>query len=162
MTMMRRYHYVGPAELRSLPRTVSVVLAAPADLDRWLAEQRGPEVDEPFTFVVTLDGALRLAPRRSEHVTCADGQDVLAAGEMAFVKTGGGWAVGSVSNQSTGYCPDPSSWPAVAAALERAGIGHPGSYTSEIVFRMCGACGERTIVRDGDFTCALCDSALEV
>ena len=162
MTMMRRYHYVGPAELRSLPRTVSVVLAAPADLDRWLAGQRGSEVDEPFTFVVTLDGALRLAPRRSEHVTCADGLDVLAAGEMAFVRTGSGWAVGQVSNQSTGYCPDPSSWPAVAAALERAGIGHPDGYTSGIVFRLCGACGERNIVRDGDFTCALCDNALDV
>jgi hypothetical protein len=162
MTMVRQYPYVGPAELRSLPRTVSVVLAAPADLDRWLAAQRGPEVEEPFTFVVTLDGVLRLAPRRSEHVTCADGQDVLAAGEMAFVDIGSGWAVGQVSNQSTGYCPDPSSWPAVAAALERAGIGHPGGYTSEIVFRLCGACGERNIVRDGDFTCALCDSALDV
>ena len=158
----RRYSYIGPAELRSLPRTASTVLETPADLDCWLAAQRPAEVDEPFTFVVTVDGSLRLAPRRSEHVTCAAGQDVLAAGEMAFVRTSAGWAVREVSNQSTGYCPDPSSWPAVAAALARAGIAHPPGFTAEIVFRRCAACGAHNVVRDGDYTCALCDSALEV
>lgn len=28
------------------------------------------------------------------------------------------------------------------------------------VFRRCPACGQRNIVRDNDFTCALCDHAL--
>lgn len=50
-------------------------------------------VDEPFTFVIDLDGTLRLAPRRSEHVACP-------------------------------------------------------------------RCGERNLVRYGDFICAICDAAL--
>lgn len=50
-------------------------------------------VDEPFTFVIDLDGTLRLAPRRSEHVACP-------------------------------------------------------------------RCEERNLVRGGDFTCAICDTAL--
>ncbi|GEC07984.1 hypothetical protein SSP24_56390 [Streptomyces spinoverrucosus] len=31
------------------------------------------ELAEPFTFVVDTEGALRWAPRRSEHVVCAGG-----------------------------------------------------------------------------------------
>ena len=34
------------------------------------------------------DARLRLAPRRSEHVDCAAGQHVLAAGEVPFVRDG--------------------------------------------------------------------------
>ena len=43
--------------------------------------------------VVTLDGVLRLAPRRSEHVALAGGRHVLAAGEMTFVGSAPGWRV---------------------------------------------------------------------
>src|SRR4051812_11915950 len=136
MAEARRYGYVGPDEVRALSRTASATVDGQADLDRWLAAQSRRDAADPFTFVVTVDRVLRLAPRRSEHVACAEGGDVLAAGEMAFVSTASGWAVGEVSNQSTGYCPDPSSWPAVAAALDRAGIAHPGGYTTAIVFRL--------------------------
>jgi hypothetical protein len=159
MASARRYSYVGPDSLRSLPGPPGASVTCPADLERWLAEQGGAE--EPFTFVIRADSpVLRLAPRRSEHVACAGGQEVLAAGEMAFVRAGAGWAVAEVSNQSTGYCPDPSSWPAVAEALDRAGVAHPPGYTTEIIFRFCPVCGERNIVREGDYTCALCDGAL--
>jgi hypothetical protein len=65
-----------------------------------------------------------------------------------------------VTNQSTGYCPDAICWAAVGRALERLGLEHPGDFTTKIVFRLCSSCGERNIVRDGDFTCALCDTAL--
>jgi hypothetical protein len=112
------------------------------------------------TFVVAADGALRLAPRRSEHVALPDGHDVLAAGEMRFVVDRDGWRVAEVTNQSTGYCPDPDSWPAVATALDHEGIRHPGDFTSKIIFRRCPGCGERNIVRDDDFTCALCGNDL--
>lgn len=47
-----------------------------------------------------------------------------------------------------------------AAALDAAGIPHPGGYTTPIIFRRCEGCGERNIVRDGDFTCAVCGDAL--
>jgi hypothetical protein len=129
-------------------------------LARWLAGRDRGELVEPFTFVVALDGRLRLAARRSEHVALADGNDVLAAGEIAFTPAGPGWHVIEVTNQSTGYCPDPDSWPAVGEALDRIGMRHPDDFTDKIIFRRCPACGERNVVRDNDFTCAQCDSAL--
>ncbi len=50
---------------------------------------------------------------------------MLSAGEIGFRRSGGGGAVGggweveTVSNLSTGYCPDVTSWPTVATALYR-------------------------------------------
>ncbi|GAA3238793.1 TFIIB-type zinc ribbon-containing protein [Dactylosporangium siamense] len=160
MEHLRRHRYVGPADLLDQPAAADTVAAGtPADLARWLAGRARGDLTEPFTFVVALDGVLRLAPRRSEHVALAGGRDVLAAGEMAFAADPG-WRVVAVTNQSTGYCPDPDCWPAVAGALDRAGIAHPGGFTDRVVFRRCPGCGERNIVRDGDLTCALCGGAL--
>jgi hypothetical protein len=45
--------------------------------------------------------------------------------------------VTEISNESTGYCPDLDSWPAVAAVLDRAGICHPDGFTQPIIFRAC-------------------------
>jgi hypothetical protein len=64
---------------------------------------------ESFTFVIDLGGALRLAPRRGEHVACADGAPVLSAGEITFLRDQDRWTVSEVSNPSTGCCPDPAS-----------------------------------------------------
>jgi len=147
---MRRYRYVGPAE-HAEGGTPGAVIASHTDLVAWL---RGGE--RVATFVVGVDGQLRIAHRRSEHVACAGAREVLAAGEMTFDRSG----VVAVSNQSTGFCPEPASWTAVAAALARAGIAHPGRYTDPFVFRRCDACGERNLVKDDDFTCALCDAPL--
>jgi hypothetical protein len=85
---------------------------------------------------------------------------VLSAGEIGFVASTGGWVVREVSNQSTGYCPDAVSWAAVAAALKRAGVPAPDGFTVALVFRHCPRCGGLNVVRDGDFTCALCEGAL--
>ncbi|MBC6457601.1 hypothetical protein [Actinomadura sp. HBU206391] len=159
----RRYRYVGPAELSDevRPGGEAVVIGCQADLDRWLKGRGGvQDLDEPFTFVVGLDGLLRLAPRRSEHVACAGGRDVLAAGEVRFAGTAGEWSVAQVSNQSTGYCPDPDCWPAVAGALERAGLPHPGDFTDKLLFRRCPGCGERNVVKDRYFFCDLCGAML--
>jgi hypothetical protein len=143
VSLMRRYRYVGPEELLSL-----------------VTSSRGGALDArcsgTFTFVVTTDGIVRVAPRHSEHVACAAGEDVLSAGEMR-VERG---RVVSISNQSTGYCPEPESWPVVAAALERAGVRHPGAFTDVIVFRRCTSCSQRNIVKDADFTCAVCGAPL--
>ena len=65
-----------------------------------------------------------------------------------------------VSNQSTGYCPEPESWPAVAAALGRIGVRHPGQFTTEVVFRRCVKCGERNVVKGGWFVCGVCEAEL--
>lgn len=118
-----------------------------------VARRRG---GEPFTFVVAVDGVLRLALRRSEHVACAGGAEVLGAGEIAFARDGAGWTVSEVSNQSTGYCPDPDCWPAVGDALDRAGVPNPGEFTDAVVFRRCPACAERNLVKEADFVCVVC------
>ncbi|MFE9635342.1 hypothetical protein [Streptomyces sp. NPDC006463] len=106
---------------------------------------------------------LRLAPRRSEHVACAGGDPVLAAGEICFIARPGeepAWEADEVSNLSTGYCPDLASWRAVAEALDRAGIGRPEGFTHAVVFRRCTACGECNVVRDAWFVCVFCDADL--
>ena len=156
---MKRYTYVGPAEIRAAIGPQSgTAIGSIDDLRRWLAAHalEREEGAIPATFVVSIDGTLRLASRRSEHVACAGGADVLAAGEIFFASD----RVTAVSNQSTGYCPEPESWPAVASALERAGIAHPQRFTRELVFRRCPACGERNIVKDDFFGCAICDAPL--
>jgi hypothetical protein len=162
METRHAYRYVGPADLGShaRPGPQVVIVTSPGVLAGWLAGRSRDELAEPFTFIVALDGLLRLAPRRSEHVDCAAGQDVLAAGEVLFAVAGGQWQVSEISNQSAGYCPDPDSWPAVARALDRAAIAHPGDFTHKFVFRRCPACAQVNIVRDGNFACALCDGAL--
>jgi hypothetical protein len=72
---------------------------------------------------------------------------------MFFAIDGGRVGVVEASNQSTGYCPEPESWTAVAAALDRIGVPHPGGFTLEIMFRRCPKCGERNMVKDGWFAC---------
>jgi hypothetical protein len=85
---------------------------------------------------------------------------VLGAGDIAFAGERGARVVTEVSNQSTGYCPHATSWAAVASALDRAGIDHPDGFTVAVVFRRCLDCGERNVVRDDDYTCALCGAEL--
>ncbi|GAA4985782.1 hypothetical protein [Kitasatospora paranensis] len=163
MTPRRRsYRYVGPAELAALagPGREGRRIRSPAGLAGWAAERGPQECGEPFTFVVDTAGVLRLAPRRSEHVVCAGGEAVLSAGEMALRQVSGRWTVDGVSNQSTGYCPDTRSWPAVAEALEHAGIDHPGGFTHEVVFRRCPGCRQLAIVREEDFVCVFCEAPL--
>jgi hypothetical protein len=156
------YRYIGPADLaeRARPGPDVITVTSAQALTRWLASRPADEPGEPFTFVVGLDSQLRLAPRRSEHVDCAAGQPVLAASEVLFTREGARWLVSEISNQSTGYCPDPDSWPAVASALDQIGLAHPSGFTHKFVFRRCPACGQLNIVRDGSFACAVCDSAL--
>ncbi|WP_330302009.1 MULTISPECIES: hypothetical protein [unclassified Streptomyces] len=158
----RSYRYVGPVELKAAVRPGSggCRISSVADFGSWVAERSAAELAEPFTFVVGTDGVLRLAPRRSEHVACAGGAMVLSAGEICFLREAGRWAVGDVSNHSTGYCPDVSSWSAVARALDDVELGRPSGFTHEVVFRRCPDCQERNIVREDDFVCVFCGSDL--
>ncbi|PWI08688.1 hypothetical protein DIZ27_21125 [Streptomyces sp. NWU339] len=158
----RSYRYVGPVELKAavLPGSGGCRISSAADFGSWVAERSAAELAEPFTFVVGTDGVLRLAPRRSEHVACAGGAMVLSAGEIGFLREAGRWAVGDVSNHSTGYCPDVSSWSAVARALDDVELGRPSGFTHGVVFRRCPDCQEHNIVREEDFVCVFCGSEL--
>jgi hypothetical protein len=159
---LRSYDYIGPVELTDLVSldAIGQMVASFEDFSTWVAARSAVELEEPFTFVVDLDGSLRLAPRRSEHVVCAGGDPVLGAGEISFARRGDGWVVSQVSNQSTGYCPDLVSWSAVAAALARVGLPRPGAFTHEVVFRRCLECDELNVVKEGYFVCAFCESNL--
>jgi hypothetical protein len=131
-----------------------------SDILLWARRADEGQEEVAATFVIDEGGGLLLADRRSEHVACAGGRPVLSAGEMFFAVEGDRVEVAEVSNQSTGYCPEPGSWPAVAAALDRIGVRHPGRFTAEIVFRRCGICGERNVVKDGWFVCGACGTDL--
>lgn len=152
----RSYGYVGAVELKTAvrPGDGGRRTGSAADFDGWTVEQTAAELAEPFTFVVGMDGVLRLAPRRSEHVGCAGGDRVLGAGEISFIRGADRWTVREISNQSTGYCPDVTSWSAVARALDDVELGRPSVFTHEVVFRRCPDCQEHNIVREDDFDTA--------
>ena len=152
---MRRYSYVGPDDIRR-----RVAGSARGAEMRSVANLASLLRGDPMTFVVDAEGTLRVADRRSEHVACAGGGDVLAPGELTAVRDGATVRVTDISNQSTGYCPEPASWTAVARALDDAGIAHPGGFTCEVTFRRCPKCGERNLVKDDWFECALCSEEL--
>ncbi|MCX5001077.1 hypothetical protein OHB05_00335 [Streptomyces sp. NBC_00638] len=158
----RSYRYVGPVELKAAvrPGGGGCLINSAADFGSWITERSVAELAEPFTFVVCTDGVLRLAPRRSEHVACAGGDMVLSAGEIGFLREADRWVVGEVSNHSTGYCPDVSSWSAVARALDRIELRRPSGFTHEVVFRRCPGCQEHNIVREDDFVCVFCGGDL--
>ncbi|MGC5020379.1 hypothetical protein [Micromonospora sp. DT47] len=101
----RRYRYVGPADVRAsvADSPEGWPIRSSVDLDTYLAAADPRDRDEPFTYVIVPGGTLRLAPRRSEHVACAGGGEVLGAGEIAFAGERDGSVVTEVSNQSTGY-----------------------------------------------------------
>ncbi len=158
----RAYHYVGPAKIgeaakRQPPGTRILSLD---DLSNWLATSETDRMldgSSIATFVITLKNELLLAPRRSEHVACASGGPVLSAGEITLEE---GFIVTAITNQSTGFCPEPESWSSVETALDRIGLTHPGRFTSEIVYRLCPACHERNAVKDSWYYCAMCNAKL--
>jgi hypothetical protein len=157
----RLYRYVGPAGIASRVAGCpgGTRIDSQTDLVRWV-HNTGQSPDRSgliaVTFVIDAEGQLLVADRHSEHVACAGGGPVLSAGEMFLSIAGERVEVTEVSNQSTGYCPEPVSWSAVAAALDRAAVPHPGRFTTEITFRRCEACGERNVVKDGWFVCGVC------
>jgi hypothetical protein len=94
----RLYPYVGPAELREPGREPSgIAITSQAMLAAWLDGRGRDELAEPFTFTVSANGDLLLAPRRSEHVHCAGGREVLAVGEITFSHGGQAWSAVAVT-----------------------------------------------------------------
>ena len=167
--MSRVYSYIGAACLNTPEPFYSTryakreLIAIEGDLFAALRQAQLPNRSVPiiFTYIIDANGLLWVADRHSEHVACARGKDVLSAGEMTVEIDNGKVIVTDISNQSTGYCPEPESWPAVAAALDKAEIPHPDSFTRSFLFRLCEGCGQTNIVKEGDFTCAVCGAELK-
>lgn len=158
----RKYQYVGPNEIGEAARRQpsGTLIRSFVDLQTWLktAEtDQMPDGTAVATFVITVNHELMLAPRRSEHVACASGGPVLSAGEITFDED---LTVTEITNQSTGFCPEPESWVAVETVLDRIGLKHTGRFTTELVYRLCPVCHERNAVKDSWYYCALCDAKL--
>ena len=146
----RQYQYVGPVEIRDSARTQprGVAVRTAEDVANWLRSHPTERlVSEAWiaTFTIGADEILYLAPRRSEHVACAAGGPVLSAGEITIDDE---LNVIEISNQSTGFCPEPESWHSVETVLDRIGLQHPREFTTAVIFRRCTKCGERSIVKD--------------
>lgn len=159
------YRYVGPKKIAERAPSIAagIRIESPQDVRRWVrqsAQNVDAEGNVTATFVIDESGWLRIGDRRSEHVACAGGRPVLSAGEMTFTVTKNDVAVTWVTNQSTGYCPEPGSWPAVEAALARAGFVVPDGFSQALDFRRCPHCGSINIVKDGVFECGACSAPL--
>jgi len=160
---MLLYQFVGPGEIASrVSGGGGMTVLSMAELVAALIKL-GMDPDETsftVTYVVNSVGHLVLADRRSEHVACASGQPVQSAGEMTFAHEGDDVIVESVTNQSTGYCPESESWDSVASALDSMTIKHPGGFNPAIVFRRCQACNQTNVVKDNWFYCQVCEAPL--
>ncbi|WP_219722096.1 hypothetical protein [Deinococcus planocerae] len=157
------YPYIGPRDirLRAASGPVGSPIHSKADHSEWVGQYSRGQGEVSATFVIDLDGVLLLAERHSEHVVCAGGAPVLAAGEL-ILEGARGAIVAGITNQSTGYCPEAFSWSAVQAALSRLKLTFPDGFTHVFTFRRCEACGQINVVKDGDYTCAVCLHALAV
>ena len=154
------YPYVGRDDLDEAKRQPGGArLSTPALFREWLRGNPDSLADGS-TYVVDLRGVLRLAPRRSEHVHCASGDDVLGAGEIRFGRTGSTLRVAYLSNQSAGYCPDVTSLEMVVAAIRRTGVNPPARWSAAMEFRRCPKCREIAIVKDAWFVCVFCEADL--
>jgi hypothetical protein len=154
LLMSRRYQYVGTADLNNpaVFNTIRTLVTTEADTLAFLGSVA--------TFTVDTSGLLWIADSHSKHVACARGGDVLSAGRITFGIEDRKVTVAKVTNMSTGYCPEPESWPAVAAALDKAGIWPPDKFTQAFLFRRCLSCGQTNTVKENDFTCAVCGAEL--
>ena len=159
--MTRQYQYVGPAEIAARVSDHGGVVVSETLKDS-LRSMDGHQSGESLivTFVVALSGRILIADRRSEHVICAMGQPVRSAGEMTFAIRKEQVIVERVTNQSTGYCPEPDSWGAVATALDQLSIERPNGFDPAFDFRRCTSCSQINVIKDNWFECDVCQTTL--
>lgn len=158
------YHYVGSRGIadRAGPTVRGEPITSPEELIRWLISvgESGRAGETTATFVISAERVLLVADRHSEHVACAGGRPVRAAGELCFTLEGDLVSVTRVSNQSTGYCPEPESWVEVVAALRAAGLESPEGFDPRCEFRRCTKCDSLNLVKGGVFECGVCAADL--
>jgi hypothetical protein len=156
----RTYDYVGSAEIAAQARAPIERLQprSPDEIRSWRLA-RGKDTLE-LTYIVDATGALWLSDRRTEHVACARGGPVLGAGELVLRLGKHEVTILEVTNQSTGFCPEPSCWPAVRAALQQAGLRPPAELTHAFDFRRCERCGTINLLKDDGLECADCSAEL--
>lgn len=162
--MAKIYRYVGPPDLlhqETLPERFPI--NSPSDVVRWIGgtrQERGADGGFVATFMIDTLGELWIADRRSEHVHCARYGDVFSAGEITFALEKGTASVLAVTNQSTGFCPEPASWSVVQTTLNAVGLNVPDNFTPAFDFRRCPACKTVNIVKEERLVCSVCENDL--
>lgn len=158
----KKYHYVGPEENLALIKEDNrgEQIKNHQQLLSWLTQRDQHDDVIIATFVINKRGKLILSDRETEHVFCAQGQDVLSAGEMMFFLEKNKISLDEVTNQSTGYCPEAKSWNVVAKALKKLDISVPKGFTTTFEFRRCQQCDNINLVKDDWYVCAFCDEDL--
>jgi len=161
----KSYSYVGDEDISAImaPDAVSGAIKCQNDVQHWITatgQTIGYDNEVTATFVIKKNKYLYLSDRHSEHVACANGDEVLSAGEITF-KIEKTIEVSAVTNQSTDYCPEPKSWKYVVKALKKANLDQVKNFTSEFIFRRCQKCSCINIVKDDWYVCAVCDTDLD-
>ena len=159
------YNYVGSKEIKDSVDNypAGTIIKSKQDIKNWLDNTESKIDKSKFiicTFVIDIEGYLRIADRHSEHVACSGGYPVLSAGEIFFVFNGNKYEIIEITNQSTGFCPEPESWLSVKQALDRIPLEHPGEFTTNFVFRRCNKCSLSNVVKENIFICANCHAEL--
>lgn len=162
--LVRAYHYIGNPDFipkgEFPPRTL---VDSVESVRTWMSEH-SREVDIEgniaATYVVDTNLQFWIADRGSEHVACARLGDVISAGEVFFSESKAGPYIDHITNQSTGYCPEPSSWPAITKALLDSDLEFPHCFDPEFTFRRCTNCEDLSVVKEGFFVCLACNTDL--
>lgn len=157
------YDYVGSKEVKDFVANypISTRIESQQDIKEWINNSDRKTDYSEFvicTFIIDTKGYIRIADRHSEHIACSSGNPVLSAGEMFFVFNKNQYEVIEISNQSTGFCPEPKSW--FWEALDRLSMKHLNKFTANFVFRRCTKCSLLNVIKDNLFVCAECNTKL--
>jgi len=163
--MVKHYQYVGPKHLEDLADSESLRqhIQTQEDFHKWFKESKqawNAQDELTVTFIVDVEHQLWIADRHSEHIACARGKPVLSAGEMTFIREKDEIEILRITNQSTGYCPEPASWKHVEQALRSIDFYAPSDFEVSFIFRKCHKCDVINIVKEELFECAVCQRAL--
>ena len=159
------YFYVGPKEIfkRVDQQFEGHVIGKTVDILEWIQKTDQKIIHEELiaTFIINLNEELVIADRHSEHVLCAGGKNVLSAGEITFNFETQEISVSEITNQSTGYCPEPKSWEYVEMALNKIDIESPNYFTRAFEFRYCEHCQNKNLIKEDIYECTFCGSELD-
>jgi hypothetical protein len=163
--MRRIYRYVGSVEIAQAVVGIppGFLIHNHSDVATWFNttnQKIGRDGLVVATFIITLEGKLCIADRHSEHVVCAAGNPILSAGELTLELSNQTFSVSSVTNQSTGYCPEPESWQVVAIALKNTGLNIPNGFNPVFQFRRCPNCNAINVIKENILECAICEAEL--
>jgi hypothetical protein len=163
---MKIYRYVGPENLLNLIHA-DICREAVENADSVLSWIRQTDQilnydnSTTATYIIDTNEIMWICDRHMEHVVCAIGMPVLSAGEVTFRINNNHVEIPYITNQSTGFCPEPKSWIAVNKALKKTNIKHPNKFSVNFIFRLCTNCSTINIVKENFYLCAVCNHALE-